>query len=231
MDVSTHLLGILVLAFSLGLVHALDADHIMAVTTLSGRNPGIKQSIGFCSRWALGHGGALMLISLLVIVLEWHIPNSLSHLAEQMVGLVLILLGLWVLRETLQRRIRLYFHRHGHNVLHAHWLQSTENEIQNGRHKHKHSATLVGVLHGTAGSAPLLALLPVSKLVSPWAGMAYVLVFGLGVFIAMLVFGGALGRLFFLTASYGKELINILRSFIASTSIIYGSYLLSGAFS
>jgi len=229
MDASNHIFGIMALAFSLGLIHALDADHIMAVTTLSGRQAGIKHSFGFCTRWAMGHGFALMLISLLVLVLGWGIPASLSDLAEQMVGLVLTLLGLWVLRDIFQRRIHLHFHQHDNDVVHAHWHQHADDETQDARHEHKHSATLVGVLHGIAGSAPLLALLPVSKLTSPWTGMAYVLVFGVGVFIAMLVFGGVLGRLFVFTASRGKHMINILRGLIASGSIIYGGWLLSGA--
>ena len=145
MEASAYLLGVLSLAFSLGLVHALDADHIMAVTALSGRRPGIKQSVRYCSRWAVGHGLVLMFICSLVFGLDWGIPVELSELAEHMVGLVLIMLGLWVLWDIRQRRIHLHFHRHKNEVTHAHWHESAEHQSPVGQHEHRHSATLVGM--------------------------------------------------------------------------------------
>ncbi len=227
MDASNHILGVLALAFSLGLVHALDADHLMAVATLSGSRPGFKQSLGFCSRWAMGHGSALLLISLSVLVLQWAIPVSLSHVAEQLVGLVLILLGLLVFRDIVAWHMHLHAHTHNEPSLHAHWHRHDRAEIRQA-HEHQHRATLVGLLHGAAGSAPLLALLPAGRFASPWTGMAYVLVFGLGVFTAMLIIGGLLGRLFVLTQTQGKRVSDVVRGAIASGSIIYGAYLLGG---
>lgn len=230
-ETGNHLISILLLAFSLGMIHALDADHIMAVSSLAGRRPGIKSSIAFCSRWAIGHGLALLVISLFVLLLGWAIPVSLSQWAEQLVGLVLILLGLWVYWDMSRRHIHLHFHRHGKGLLHAHWHQHPAQERHpDSHHQHTHSATLVGVLHGTAGSAPLLALLPISQAVSPWVGIAYVVVFGMGVFIAMLLFGGVLGRLFALGAKKGTRLINLVRGVIAGGSVFYGAYLLNGVF-
>lgn len=86
------------------------------------------------------------------------------------------------------------------------------------------------MLHGTAGSAPLLALLPISKFATPWHGVAYVLLFGAGVFIAMFVFGGLLGRMLSLAIKRGSQIITVMRSLIASCSVVYGTYLLKGVF-
>jgi sulfite exporter TauE/SafE len=85
---------------------------------------------------------------------------------------------------------------------------------------------LVGVLHGTAGSAPLLVLLPLSQMSSPWVGLAYLLLFGVGVFFAMLLFGGALGQLFDLARNWGQQFINGLRILVSLVSIGFGASLL-----
>ena len=75
---------ILTLAFGLGLLHSLDADHIMAVTTLSVKRPTIKHSVLFCRNWAIGHGFALLVISSVVLLIGQAIALSVSHIAEQL---------------------------------------------------------------------------------------------------------------------------------------------------
>lgn len=221
----TQLYSLLSLAFLLGLVHALDADHIMAVSTLSGSRPGFRQSIAFCSRWAIGHGSALLIVALFVLVLDWGKADAVSHIAEQAVGLILILLGIWVWRDIRRQGLHLHFHQHGKNIIHAHWHEHQPTQEKNS-HQHKHSATLVGMVHGVAGSAPLLAIIPMSQFDSVLSSLLYIVIFGLGVFISMLLFGGALGRIFVLIAAKGQGLINLLRGLIASSSIVYGAFLL-----
>ena len=203
------------LAFSLGLLHAFDADHIMAVTTLSVKRPTIKHSMSFCRSWAIGHGVALLVISSVVLLIGQAIALSVSHIAEQLVGVVLIVIGLWVLGDTLCSRKQTHIQQIENNRSHEHTP-----------HEHTRSATLVGLLHGTAGSAPLLALLPMSKLVSPWLVLSYILLFGLGVLVAMLLFGGLLSRLFQFAANRGKQVISGIRLVIALGSVAYGLFLL-----
>ena len=65
---------------------------------------------------------------------------------------------------------------------------------------------------------------------SPWAGMGYLLLFGLGVFIAMLIFGGVIGRVFGWLKSWGNDFINSLRLAISLLSIAYGLKLVAGIF-
>jgi sulfite exporter TauE/SafE len=223
--------AVLSLAFGLGLLHALDADHIVAVSGLASTRPGLRASLRFCTRWAAGHGLSLLLIGGAVLLLGMAIPTTLSAVAEDLVGVVLILIGAWVLYDLFRRRAHLHFHRHDELPQHAHWhVHKHDGHHAQDEHRHGHGAVMVGVLHGTAGSAPLLALLPLAKLGSPWIGLAYLLLFGLGVLASMLVFGGLLGGVFSWLSHWGDLIVRRVRMTVALGSIGFGGYLLQGAF-
>lgn len=214
-------------AFGLGLLHALDADHIMAVTGMSSTRTSWRASLGFCASWALGHAGALLLIGVAVLLLGAAVPTTLSALAEQAVALVLMAIGLWVLWDIRQRRLHIHFHTHDGLPGHVHWDVPHDRSAQS--HQHDHRPLMVGMLHGIAGSAPLLALLPASNSQSAWFVLAYLGLFGIGVFIAMLVFGGVLGRVMEWFANRGKQVITLIRLLVASGSIGMGGYLMLGS--
>jgi nickel/cobalt exporter len=239
---NVELWSVLFLAFGLGMLHALDADHIVAISGLSCQKPDKKTSLLFCARWAVGHGSALLLIGAAVMFLGMAIPQHLSELAEHLVGFVLILIGLAVLRDIYRQRAHLHFHHHDGSTPHAHWhrhpqaAQQQQSELNRSdrhkadKHQHSHAPVFVGVLHGVAGSAPLLALLPLTQMKSPWLGMSYLLLFGLGVFMAMLIFGGVIGQLFGWLKSWGNRFINLLRLSVSIISIIYGVKLVMDIF-
>lgn len=224
--------GILGLAFGLGLMHALDADHVMAVSGLSSSRATFRDTLRFCARWAIGHGLTLMLIGAAVLGLGMAIPERLSHLAEQLVGVVLIGIGLYVIQDLIRHRAHFHFHQHDGMPRHAHWHKHTHSQAPHREqaHRHHHGAVMVGMLHGTAGSAPLLALLPISAANSVWLGMAYLLMFGLGVLLAMLIFGGVLGSVFRWLNRWGAQTVAALRGGVALGSIGLGGYLLHGIF-
>ena len=163
---SSNTLTILSLAFGLGLLHALDADHIMAVSGLAARRPSLRNSLRFCARWAIGHGLTLLLIGGAVLLLGMAIPEQFSALAEAFIGVVLIVIGIWILWDLLRSRAHLHFHDHDDLPRHAHWHAHHSHSIPHNTdtHQHQHSAVLVGILHGAAGSAPLLALIPLAGL-------------------------------------------------------------------
>lgn len=227
-------LAVLTLAFGLGLVHALDADHIMAVSGLSANRPRLNDCIRFGLRWAIGHGFSLLLIGGGVLLLGMAIPESLSQIAELLVGVVLIGIGLWVIRELTSRRAHIHFHQHNGIPRHAHWHVHQEQHVDNHKkmsHRHEHSAVMVGMLHGTAGSAPLLALIPLVDLgSSPWLGMGYLFLFGLGVIASMLIFSGLLGVTFKWLARWGNRAVQVARTGVALNAIGFGSYLLYSSF-
>ena len=230
---SHSLIAILGLAFGLGMMHALDADHIMAVTGLASTRPSFKQTLNFCANWAIGHGLALLVIGFGVIMLGMAIPTSLSTFCEHLVGIVLIGIGAWVIFNSRRRHNHIHFHRHDGLPNHAHWHHHSPSQHATHTpesHKHNHSAILVGLLHGTAGSAPLLALIPITQYASPIYAMLYLLLFGLGVLAAMLVFGGFLSGIYQWLANYGKSLIQGIRISVGISAVCMGTYLLVTGF-
>ncbi|MGE0385596.1 MAG: hypothetical protein AB7Q97_12755 [Gammaproteobacteria bacterium] len=184
-------LNIAALALALGAVHAFDADHIAAVSALAsraepGQDPAVlsRRGIAYAIRWALGHGTVLVAAALAAAALRLRLPEAVSQIAERAVGIVLIATGIALLWSLRVQRIGLHAHRHG-SVSHLHLARSI---------RHDHAPVLVGLLHGLAGSAPMLAVIPVA-LWRPAAAAAYVLVFSAGVMAGMVAFGAALGRI------------------------------------
>ena len=222
--------GLFALAFGLGLLHALDADHIAAVSGLASHRPSLKNSVQFCLRWAIGHGAVLLLVGGAVFLLGMAIPERLSAAAETLVGAVLVIIGATIFYSLLRKRAHIHFHSHSDLPEHAHWHvhpQHTKHDAT--AHRHAHAATMVGALHGMAGSAPLLLLLPLGQMDSPLHGIIYLIIFCVGVVVAMLLFGGVLGLIFTRFVKAGAQSVNCLRAVVGVGSIGYGGYLLIAA--
>lgn len=232
----SNLYALITLALSLGIVHALDADHIMAVSALSSTNNDSRNSIRFCLRWAIGHGTTLIVIGCCVYLLGMAIPDQLSHYAEHAVGLVLIIIGLYLLFTLRQRSIHVHYHKHDGLPEHAHWHSHQQIHDENTpkeqhhkvAHRHDHSAVMVGMLHGAAGSAPLLVLIPLAQLDNPVYGVIYLVVFSAAVLICMALFGGILGFVYRWVSLGGARVIKLLNISIAFGTITAGSFLLAG---
>ena len=223
-------LPIIMLGFSLGLMHALDADHVMAVSALSNTKPSLKTTLLFCSNWALGHGGILLLSGVMLFGLGVNLPVEFIHLAEVLVGLLLIALGLLFFWRIKSQAIRLDEHHHG-EVVHRHWHMADHFNESNGGDsvKQAHTPVMVGMLHGFAGSAPALALIPAVSQGNLSQSLAYLVVFSFGVMLSMLVFGLGLGFLQQQLQQRYVRLFNWQRYIIASLSVAVGSYWLVNA--
>ena len=206
----------------LGLLHAFDADHIMAVSTLSNKRPSIKQSIKFCVQWAMGHGGVLIALGLFMFALGIQIPESLSFWAERIVGFMLIGLGLWLLFSLWKQSIHMHVHQHG-DVTHVHLSKDHSN-------KHNHTPILVGITHGLAGSAPVLALIPAVSQGQLDIALGYIVLFSVGVMVSMFLFGASLGSLQKWLQNRSNRLFNISRGAVACFSIVLGSLWITESF-
>lgn len=226
------LTALMTLAFGMGIVHAMDADHVMAVTGLcSTHRAGVQKIVAFCLRWAVGHGTVLLLVGSMVYMAGSAIPHELSVWAEAAVGLVLMVLGFWILRDLWKHNTHIHFHTHENLPGHAHWHvhNSGGNKKHSvDQHAHNHGAILVGVLHGLSGSAPLLVLIPLARIESPWLGLAYLGVFSAGVLVCMLIFGGILQFAMQWLARKGGQWVRMLRAIIALNAVGLGSYMLVG---
>jgi len=226
----THISFVIALAFGLGMLHALDADHIMAVSGMIANQRSLKDVLRFCSRWAIGHGSILLLAGILAFMVGWVLPDSLSHYADAGVGVVLIVIGAMVLINLYRRHIHVHFHSHDGLPEHAHWHSHHQHDMQehvDNPHRHSHGPLLVGMLHGLSGSAPLLALIPMATLKSPMLGFVYLFIFSIGVLLSMLLFGGLLSLFLKVVERYAERLLFWIRGFTGLGAMVLGGVMLS----
>src|SRR5690554_5493586 len=179
-----------------GLLHALDADHILAVSTVAVSGDASRRRIlRTAFNWALGHGLSLALVTLVVLGFGLAVPETLSSAAELLVGAILVAVGLSLLRGLWRGELRFSAHRHSGLPTHVHLHDAAHLPASDRRDAGDHRPVLIGIIHGIAGSAPLIALLPlVIKAEFVLAGL-YILLFTLCVAAAMCLFGGLLGAL------------------------------------
>lgn len=182
--------GILGLGFLLGMQHALEADHIAAVSSIAARRTNVGDIVKHGLTWGFGHTLTLFIFAGAAILLGHAISESLARPLETAVGIMLIGLGANVLWQLWRDRV--HFHQHGHvdgtKHIHVHsHLNDTvphEGSVHAHRHGFRWRSLLVGLMHGMAGSAALL-ILAVSQVVNPVYGMVYVLLFGIGSMLGM----------------------------------------------
>ncbi|MEY8200288.1 MAG: sulfite exporter TauE/SafE family protein [Colwellia sp.] len=223
-------LPLIFLGFSLGFMHALDADHVMAVSALSNQNPSFFKTLWFSANWALGHGGVLLISGTILFGLGISVPPSLQHVAEMSVGLLLIGIGLSIFWQFRQQKINMTAHHHG-DIQHSHWHnhQHIEN-TQLKATKDTHLPIMVGSLHGLAGSAPALALIPIASQEQMSTIIMYLLVFSLGVMLSMMLFGLCLGSIQRFLKKTHQRAQYWSQKFIATTSILVGCFWFYKAF-
>ncbi len=217
------LILVLLLAMGLGALHAFDADHIAMVTSLAGSQSGFKKSVMYCTRWAFGHALTLLLLGAVVFLAGLTVPAALGHYAELAVGIFLIVIGLSLLLSIRRQQIHIHYHEHDGLPRHAHWHSHANDKS----HRHKHRALFIGSLHGLAGSAPLLALIPLAVNHQPLTGFVYLILFSLGVVIAMLVFGGVLSLVADGLRRLGNRLFITFRIMISLVSIGIGAIVMT----
>ncbi len=223
------ILPILLLGLGLGMLHALDADHVMAMSMLNVNKPSVARSFFYSFYWALGHGFMVMLIATLLFVLGFKMPDSWGQLAEIAVGLLLVLMGLWLLINFKREKMTLQQHRHG-NIVHRHWHDHqhiTGPKKDNGINAHK--PVLVGLLHGVAGSAPAIALIPALAYGEINLMIGYLLIFSIGVMLAMLGVGLGLRYCQHVLSQHYQSVYKYYRHAIAFSSISVGGFWLTQA--
>jgi len=184
------MLGILALGFLLGMQHALEVDHVAAVSSIAARRSDVADIIKHGLTWGLGHTLTLFAFAGVALGLGQAIPDHLARPIETAVGIMLVGLGAHVLWRLWRDRVHFHQHGHGDGTRHIH-VHSHVNETiphQKSAHLHQHGfrwrSLLVGLMHGMAGSAALLVL-AVSQVATPAYGMFYVLLFGIGSMLGM----------------------------------------------
>jgi sulfite exporter TauE/SafE len=227
------LIGILGLGFVLGLKHALDADHLVAVSTIVGREQSIWKSAWVGAIWGMGHTASLFVAAVVVIVLRISISPTVAMSLEFCVGLMLMILGADLLRRVIRGDIAVHSHPHAHGdaltdhadgELHAHLhvhtpVASGDAHVHHGVGRRPF---FVGLVHGLAGSAALM-LFVLSTIDSPWAALLYVLVFGAGTIGGMLVMSGLIGLPFALASRRLSMMVGRIQVVVGLGSLLFGA--------
>ena len=172
----------LALGFVLGLRHALDADHLAAVSTFVTEERSFLRTSLIGVSWGMGHTAALLVFGLGVAAFRLTLTPRLSQFLEFLVGCMLVFLGANVL-VRLFRGQRLHAHTHEHNGVRQSHLHL---HLGGAKHEHQHRTLrlggkpfVVGVVHGLAGTAALMMLV-VGAIPSLLLAAGYILIFGLG---------------------------------------------------
>lgn len=182
--------GILGLGFLLGMQHALEADHIAAVSSIAARRSNVRDIVRHGLTWGLGHTITLFIFAGVAILLGHVIPEHIAGPLETAVGIMLVGLGAHVLWRLWRDRVHFHQHRHGDGTAHLHVHSHGADTVphQRSTHDHEHGfqwrSLLVGLMHGMAGSAALLVLVA-SQFADPLRALLYILLFGIGSMLGM----------------------------------------------
>jgi hypothetical protein len=226
-----------VTAFTLGTAHALEVDHMVAVTAFVGGNPRLGAAVSFGVRWGIGHAAAVLVAGALLAWSRIVVPVPVQRWAEMGVGVALIGVGLWAFRNA--RRLHLHGPaQHGdHAHLHTHSAGSEPHEHTHAvaavqtPHTHPHVrgpsagsanlSTIVGAVHGLSGSAPVVALIPVTLMPSLGAAVGYLVAFGIGTAMGMGAYA-ALAALAVSRAGSSLKLARVVALGTATASLVVG---------
>jgi sulfite exporter TauE/SafE len=216
---------ILGLGFVLGLRHALDTDHLVAVSTVLAERPSWRASSLVGLSWGVGHTVVLLLVGAIVLILRVPIPTPVAAAAEVLVGLMLVVLGSFLGLKLIRDRWHVHHHDHG-GMRHVHFHSHSHSLTHAHRHWWRESVRplCIGMAHGLAGSAALL-LLVVASAGSVIEGLIYIAVFGCGSILGMLLVGLALSLPIVWSLRVGRPLFLAVQGMASVGSITLGCWI------
>src|SRR5207247_2152463 len=221
-------LSVLGLGFVLGMKHALDPDHMVAVSTIVSESRSVRRSSLIGTFWGLGHTLSLLCASVVVIALKVRIPDRIALWMEFAVALMLIFLGLRTTMKSL-RGWKLHRHCHTHDGnthTHLHLHREGDELAHHHRHLIRSGARpfFVGMVHGMAGSAAL-TLLVLATIPSALAGLIYIAVFGLGSVGGMLIMSSLISLPLVLTKKYFRAASDAMQLAFGLSSVTFGVFM------
>jgi hypothetical protein len=213
----------LLIGLGIGLIHAFDADHITTLGTLAVRDRP-RSALGYALRWACGHAVAIGALGGLALGVGMLWIASVSRIAELGVAVLLMALGvntLLALRHGVERAVD---RASAHAVVHAHALSRAPVE----RSRRHIAGLLMGLLHGGAGSAAVLALLPLAGYDSGLAAAGFLLTFSAGVAVGALLFAALFSGLLAGGLRAGRTLVAIITAVVGLLAVVVGASMLLG---
>lgn len=245
----TTTLSIIAFGFVLGMRHAMDGDHVIAVSTIVSHERSFRKAAYIGVLWGVGHTVTVMIAGGVIIVFDLAIPEQAGMTLELFVAIMLIILGAVSLKRTIgginhsftkeTPELHSHVHAHGdyaHDHLHGHTVEShghREDAIPTARIDRWFGGTrgyamvrplVVGIVHGLAGSAALaLLLLPVIK--DSLFAILYLFVFGVGTIAGMIMATAAIAVPFAYTATRSSGFNKALRFATSIISLGFGLFL------
>ncbi len=244
-------LSIIGLGFLLGMRHATDPDHVIAVTTIVSRQKTVRGATLIGTLWGIGHTLTIVLVGAVIILFSVVVPARLGLVMELSVAVMLILLGIMNLgglvagiagsRAPLGAVvIHTHLHSHGdyvHSHPHLHGpgegghaeadalTASLDRRLDRLGLYHMLRPLVVGVVHGLAGSAAV-ALLVLTTIQKPMWAVAYLLVFGSGTVAGMMLITTAIAMPFTYTAARSVQVNRYLGIASGLLSFAFGVFML-----
>ena len=188
-----------IFGFLLGLQHALEADHIATVASIAADKRGTSRIVRHGALWGLGHALTLGAFGGAVYALELNLSDRLATGLEFIVGIMMLLIGGRLIYAIVKARIHFHIHHHRTGEVHFH-AHSHAGDVANhalSTHAHAHPkgawgrSLAIGMMHGLAGSAALVAL-AASSAPSVHVGLVFMLVFAVGSIAGMAAFSAVI---------------------------------------
>jgi hypothetical protein len=225
MDDASYL-TILGFGFLLGLRHALDADHLAAVSTVLAERPSIPASGAVGLWWGIGHTLTLLMVGTVVLTWGIRIPEGFELVAESGVGVLLIVLGGSLAVKLYRERWHVHTHRHDggpHVHLHSHHRQVDH------RHRHWMADSIrplcIGLAHGLAGSAALMLII-LATTQELGVGILSIVVFGVGSIVGMMMVGLTISLPVVYSLAISRRVFVGLQGFASAASVCVGVWML-----
>lgn len=239
----TGILAIAALGFFLGMRHATDPDHVIAISTIVARQRNARGAALIGAVWGVGHTLTILVVGGGIILLGWVIPARVGLSMELSVGLMLIVLGIMNLTGVLGRITEPVTHSHAHP--HGDYVHTHAHGHDPEAHPHAPEQTpvswldrhfgalglyqllrplVVGIVHGLAGSAAVALLVLTTIRDAGWA-VVYLLVFGLGTIVGMMLITSVIAMPIAYTGARFSRLNRGLRVASGLISLGFGLFL------
>ena len=201
-----------------GFVHVVSgADHLISMAPSAINNP--QKALKNSFSWGLGHSSGVLLLTFLAIFIKDITPlNKFSNFAEFLVGISLLIVGVFAIKSSFQLSIHSHSHKHDNGIAHHHFHFHLNKQRNNNQHSH--ALTGLGLLHGIAGGSHFLGILPALAL--PLASACFYLIsYLIGSLISMNLFTFLIS---FTTFNASQKFIRRLIAFAGGLSFSMGLF-------
>ena len=241
MEMNDGVLIALTLGFLLGLKHATDADHVVAVSAIARDFGSAWRGIWVGISWGLGHTTPLLILGGLILLVKEAVLDRYEAIAPVLecgVGMMLVFLGAQVFWNLRRGQVHVHVHSHDHHEhIHIHASHASGSEpfayaedplidfATALRPKFRKKSYFIGMMHGLAGSAAvMLVLLP--EIDSAWVGIGYLTTFGVGTMASMALITLVIGAPFAFTRRF-KAMDGAVSSVAGGASLLFGVALMA----